>query len=249
MRGEAHGSISGSRCPASGVESLGVILYASFRRRYGLQRTAEERVAGLLGSILEHSPASAVLRLFARMVGAPSDARGGGGENGSIGTPRGFLPGCTPGKTYSLAAFAGIESYSGPSAVQLLRLGKCMPPERNGLSTPAVGSDDIEAGRWPLQTHSEDAKNGLEPQLAGLVTAARSWLTTRGFLKTDGPMVGVGRGSGGGHAYGGDSVGVGWRKAVVVRTHAALCASALLKPGWGPGHQIMGAAEQVVHYA
>lgn len=87
--GEAHiSSSSNIRCPASGVESLGVILYGRFRRRYGLQRTAEERVAGLLGSILEHSPASAVLRLFARMLGAPADVRGGGGESFSIGTSR-----------------------------------------------------------------------------------------------------------------------------------------------------------------
>lgn len=83
---EAHGSVSSSRCPASGVESLGAILYARFRRRYGLQRTAEERVAGLLGSIVEHSPASAVLRLFARMLGASADAQGGGGESFSTGT-------------------------------------------------------------------------------------------------------------------------------------------------------------------
>lgn len=78
--GETHSSSTArSRCPASAAEPLGVILYGSFRRRYGLQRTAEERVAGLLGSILEHSPASAVLRLFARMMGAPADARGDGG--------------------------------------------------------------------------------------------------------------------------------------------------------------------------
>lgn len=98
-----------------------------------------------------------------------------------------------------------------------------------------------------MQTRSEDAKNGLEPQLADLVTTARYWLTTRGFLTTDGPFAALGGGGGGagGHAYGGDSVGIGWRKSVVARTHAALCASALLKPGWGPGHQIMGAAEQV----
>lgn len=98
-----------------------------------------------------------------------------------------------------------------------------------------------------MQTRSEDAKTGLELKLVDLVTTARCWLTTRGFLMMDGPVAGVGgSGSGGGgHAYGADSVGIGWRKAVVNRTHAAMCASALLKPGWGSGHQIMGAAEQV----
>eukprot|EP00752_Nemacystus_decipiens_P008616 g7695.t1 len=179
--GASRSSSLSSRCPASRVASLGAILYGGFRRRYGLQRTAEERVAGLLGSIVEHSRSSAVLRLFARMLGAPIDTKAGG-------------------------------------------------------------------GRWPLQTRSEDADNGLEPQLADLVTTARGWLTTRGFLTTDGPLAGVdGSGAGrGSHACVGDSVGIGWRKAVVVRTHAALCASVLLKPGWGPGHQVMGAAEQAI---
>lgn len=69
---------NGSCCPASRVETLGVALYRDFRRRYGLQRTAEERVAGLLGAVLEHGRASPVLRLFARMVGAPPDASGEG---------------------------------------------------------------------------------------------------------------------------------------------------------------------------
>lgn len=74
-----------SCCPASRVETLGVALYRDFRRRYGLQRTAEERVAGLLGAVLEHGPASPVLRLFARMVGAPADASGEGELLSSIG--------------------------------------------------------------------------------------------------------------------------------------------------------------------
>lgn len=65
-------------CPASRSETLGAALYGGFRRRYGLQRTAEERVAGLLGAVLEHSPSSAVLRLFARMLGSPPDSRGEG---------------------------------------------------------------------------------------------------------------------------------------------------------------------------
>ncbi|CAN0546589.1 unnamed protein product, partial [Ectocarpus sp. 8 AP-2014] len=98
--------------------------YRDFRRRYGLQRTAEERVAGLLGAVLDHGPASPVLRLFARMVGAPAGASG--------------------------------------------------------------------EGRWPSQTPSEDANLGLEPQLVNLVTAARNWLITRGFMTTDGPWAGVG---------------------------------------------------------
>ena len=67
-------------CPALMVDTVGVSLYRDFRRRYGLQRTAEERVAGLLGAVLENCPASAVLRLFARIVGAPADAAGGVGE-------------------------------------------------------------------------------------------------------------------------------------------------------------------------
>lgn len=57
-------------------------LYGTFRRRFGLQRTAEERVAGLVGAVLEHCSASAALRLFARMLGAPApDASGDGGED------------------------------------------------------------------------------------------------------------------------------------------------------------------------
>lgn len=98
-----------------------------------------------------------------------------------------------------------------------------------------------------MQTQSEDANQGLEPPLVDLVTIARHWLIARGFMTTDGPWAGVGvsgGGSGGGHGNDG-GFGVGWRKAVVVRTHAAMCASAVLKPGWGSGHQIMGMAEQV----
>ncbi|CBN73996.1 hypothetical protein Esi_0009_0188 [Ectocarpus siliculosus] len=162
-----------SCCPASRVETLGVALYRDFRRRYGLQRTAEERVAGLLGAVLEHGPASPVLRLFARMVGAPAGASG--------------------------------------------------------------------EGRWPSQTPSEDANLGLEPQLVNLVTAARHWLITRGFMTTDGPWAGVGEN---GKTMRDSGFGIGWRTTIVARTHAAMCASALLTPGWGAGHQIMGAAEQ-----
>ena len=65
-------------CPVSGLDTVGVSLYRDFRRQYGLQRTAEERVAGLLGAVLENSPSSAVLRLFARIVGTPASAAGGG---------------------------------------------------------------------------------------------------------------------------------------------------------------------------
>lgn len=99
----------------------------------------------------------------------------------------------------------------------------------------------LGAEKWPFQTLSEDANHGLEPDLSGLVTTARQWLTSRGFMTVDGPLTGVGNGTGGDSGR----VGVGWRKAVVARTHAAMCASALLKSGWGSGHQIMGAAEQV----
>ncbi|CAM9177663.1 unnamed protein product, partial [Ectocarpus fasciculatus] len=167
---------NGSCCPASRVETLGVALYNDFRRRYGLQRTAEERVAGLLGAVLEHGRASPVLRLFARMVGAPPDASG-------------------------------------------------------------------EGGRWPSQTSLEDAHLGLEPQLVNLVTTARNWLVTRGFMTADGPWAGVGEN---GKTERDGGFGIGWKTTIVARTHAAMCASALLTPGWGAGHQIMGAAEQAV---
>ena len=96
------------------------------------------------------------------------------------------------------------------------------------------------SGRWPCQTSSEDAKQGLEPHLAELVTSARDWLIVRGFMSTTGPWVGRRDGLEGG----GDS-GTGWRRSIVSRTHAAMCTAAILKPGWGSGHQIMGAAEQV----
>lgn len=100
-----------------------------------------------------------------------------------------------------------------------------------------------------MQTRSEDANQGLEPRLVDLITTARHWLIARGFMTVDGPWAGVGgsgsgEGSGGSSGNGGGS-GIGWRKVVVARTHAAMCASALLKPGWGSGHQIMGMAEQV----
>ncbi|CAB1106295.1 unnamed protein product [Ectocarpus sp. CCAP 1310/34] len=181
IRGEKCGATAcfdqeedGSCCPASRVETLGVALYRDFRRRYGLQRAAEERVAGLLGAVLEHGQASPVLRLFARMVGAPAGASG-------------------------------------------------------------------KRGRWPSQTPSEDANLGLEPQLVNLVTAARNWLITRGFMTADGPWAGVGEN---GKTMRDSGFGIGWRTTIVARTHAAMCASALLTPGWGAGHQIMGAAEQ-----
>lgn len=91
--------------------------------------------------------------------------------------------------------------------------------------------------RWPYQTVPEEAGHGLETSLAELVTASRGWLIARGFMTMDGPCTGGGR-------Y--DNGGVGWRKAVVARTHAAMCAAAMLRPGWGPGHRIMGIAEQVL---
>lgn len=54
-------------------------------------RTAEERVAGLLGSVLEHRQASAALRIFARIVGAPA-ADGGSRDVGeTIVTARALL--------------------------------------------------------------------------------------------------------------------------------------------------------------
>lgn len=89
---------------------------------------------------------------------------------------------------------------------------------------------------WPYQTPSEDAGHGLETSLVELVTTTRDWLVVRGFMTMDGPCAG-----GGGHKNG----GVGWRKAVVTRTHAAMCAAAMLRPGWGSGHRVMGVAEQV----
>lgn len=61
----------------------------------------------------------------------------------------------------------------------------------------------------------------------------------------NGPLTGVGVGIIGGDGGDDGGVRIGWRRAIVARTHAAMCASALLKPGWGSGHQIMGAAEQV----
>ncbi|CAM9261120.1 unnamed protein product, partial [Ectocarpus sp. 8 AP-2014] len=87
----------------------------------------------------------------------------------------------------------------------------------------------------------EDANLGLEPQLVNLVTAARNWLITRGFMTTDGPWAGVGEN---GKNMRDSGFGIGWRTTIVARTHAAMCASALLTPGWGAGHKIMGAAEQ-----
>lgn len=66
-------------CPVAKLEPLGVALYKDFRRRYGLTCTTEERIAGLLGALLEHRKSSAILRLFARIVGAPADGGRPGG--------------------------------------------------------------------------------------------------------------------------------------------------------------------------
>lgn len=61
-------------------------------------------------------------------------------------------------------------------------------------------------------------------------------------MTADGPWAGVGEN---GKTERDSAFGIGWRTTIVARTHAAMCASALLTPGWGAGHQIMGAAEQV----
>lgn len=84
--------------------------------------------------------------------------------------------------------------------------------------------------RWPFQTKSEDEGHGLDPCLAEIVTTARDWLVARCFVNVDGPWVG--------------GAGVGWRQTTVLRTHAAMCADAVLRPCWGAGHCIMGFAEQ-----
>lgn len=73
-----EGHLSYPGCPAANLEPVGVMLYLEARRRYGLQRTAEERVAGLLGSIIEHARSSALLRLFTRILGVPADGISGG---------------------------------------------------------------------------------------------------------------------------------------------------------------------------
>lgn len=123
------------------------------------------------------------------------------------------------------------------------------PPRTSNRSSFCILS---HAGRWPLQTRSEDANQGLDQQLVDLITNTRHWLVARGFMTADGPWSGVGGsgssgdGGGGNGNGGGSGFGIGWRKVVVARTHAAMCASALLKPGWGSGHQIMGEAEQVL---
>lgn len=63
-------------CPVTKLEPVAVTLYQDFRRRYGLVRTAEERIVALLGSVMEYMKRSAILRLFARMVGAPGHGLG-----------------------------------------------------------------------------------------------------------------------------------------------------------------------------
>ncbi|CAM9653059.1 unnamed protein product [Ectocarpus sp. 12 AP-2014] len=60
-------------------------------------------------------------------------------------------------------------------------------------------------------------------------------------MTADGPWAGVGEN---GKTMRDSGFGIGWRTTIVARTHAAMCASALLTPGWGAGHQIMGATEQ-----
>lgn len=75
---EIHATHSTTPCPAANPTPVGTTLYKEFRRRYGIQRTTEERVAGLVGSVLEHMHTSSVLRLFIRIAGAPADATGEG---------------------------------------------------------------------------------------------------------------------------------------------------------------------------
>lgn len=94
---------------------------------------------------------------------------------------------------------------------------------------------------WPYRARTEDIHPTLENALAELVYGARDWLNIRGFMTTDGPCVGS---TAGGNSAGG-SRNASWRRAVVSRTHAAMCATAVLKSGWGSGHKIMGAAELV----
>lgn len=64
-------------CPVYNLESLGDMIYEQFRRRYGLLSTAEERLAAFIGSVVEHARSSAVLRLFARIIGVPAENLGG----------------------------------------------------------------------------------------------------------------------------------------------------------------------------
>lgn len=64
-------------CPAINLESLGDMIYGQFRRRYGLLSTAEERLAAFIGSVAEHARSSAVLRVFARIIGVPAGKLGG----------------------------------------------------------------------------------------------------------------------------------------------------------------------------
>lgn len=93
----------------------------------------------------------------------------------------------------------------------------------------------------PYRAPTADIHRKLENDLAELVYGARDWLIIRGFITTDGPCVGS---TAGGNSTG-ESRNASWRRAVVSRTHAAMCATAVLKSGWGSGHKIMGAAELV----
>ena len=67
-----------TNCPVTKLEPLGVVIYGQFRRRYGLQHTAEKRLAAMVGSAVEHAQSAAVLRLFARMLGVQAGTKPGG---------------------------------------------------------------------------------------------------------------------------------------------------------------------------
>lgn len=76
--GLVHGSFDSSPDRHQDVCRLTAELYNTSARRYGLERTAEGKVAGLLESCAQYSGSSAVLRLFARLVGAPASSCGQG---------------------------------------------------------------------------------------------------------------------------------------------------------------------------
>ncbi|CAM9928686.1 unnamed protein product, partial [Choristocarpus tenellus] len=107
----------------------------------------------------------------------------------------------------------------------------------------------FSAALLPPKTSNKDSSLALEASIADLVTEARAWIASRGFV-FNGPWIGGGiAGREAGEASQGSKgenvAGAGWNKHLVKRVHAAMCAKSVLEDGWGIGHCIMGMMAQV----
>lgn len=71
------------------------------------------------------------------------------------------------------------------------------------------------------------------------------WVGGRGNGKEVGDPGGVLQRSARPDGADGGRCGIGWPRAIVSRTHAAMCATDMIRQAWGGGQRIMDVAEQV----